>query len=221
MPKCSSCGRKIGTRKSWRKRPVSGLCRNCKSVGTSRAYYSSPIGKASLAWNNLLKRVKRKSYEGVEVRIAKNEFIQWYLESLKEWIKDNPDRKPSVDRIKNDGHYELSNLQFLELQENRAKNSRCRNISKDCPSGCRWCPGCMSYVEYKGFYQGSSGFSVRCKKCIRASYKKRTEEKQNREVGRCIDCGRMLRSTSSGKISFAKRCDSCRQAAYQRRRVLQ
>ncbi|MHA1739467.1 MAG: hypothetical protein ACTSWD_12835 [Candidatus Heimdallarchaeota archaeon] len=45
------------------------------------------------------------------------------------WFRDNADsmKKPSIDRIDNDGHYELSNCRFIEMSENSVKD-RCKAI---------------------------------------------------------------------------------------------
>jgi hypothetical protein len=47
------------------------------------------------------------------------------------WERDNGKSmlKPSVDRIDNDGHYELSNCRFIEAQENLLKSLNKKNFT--------------------------------------------------------------------------------------------
>lgn len=55
---------------------------------------------------------------GIECRIERNEFIEWFLREAR------GDFTLEVDRIDNDGHYEIGNLQLLTHAENVRKGYR-------------------------------------------------------------------------------------------------
>lgn len=68
---------------------------------------------------------KRKDYpryggRGIQLRISRQEFIEWYLREA----KGRTDL--TVDRQRNDGHYEFGNLQLLTAVENSAKEYQAR-----------------------------------------------------------------------------------------------
>lgn len=57
---------------------------------------------------------KNNKYKGVEVRVSREEFIEWFM------TRDF--HGCSVDRINKEGHYELSNMQIIPLRANIAKD---------------------------------------------------------------------------------------------------
>jgi hypothetical protein len=68
-------------------------------------------------------RFKTYKNKGIELRMSKQEFYAWVdfvwpqIEALYQL-----GLTPSIDRIDNDGHYQLDNIQILELRENIAKD---------------------------------------------------------------------------------------------------
>lgn len=210
---CTECGRKVHRKNStWKGKPCDTLCRNCKCSKTGKVYYSTPLGKATRAWNNLNSRVRRqKSYEGVKVNITQEEFTEWYIKTVAVFEKEHPNQKPSVDRKREDGHYELSNLQIMEVQENRIKNSHIKNIGGKAPAGTKWCPGCEQYRAIERFYHTTNNrTSHRCRKCLYRAYRSKWEKKHGRKLGVCVECKSKLPRSPMKKISFAKHCANCR-----------
>lgn len=81
-------------------------------------------------WNNIRKRVvngkpnpRNKSYirKGIELRMSKEQFYNW-CDTHKEKVLTM--KKPSIDRLDSNGHYELANIQILEHSDNLAKRWR-------------------------------------------------------------------------------------------------
>ncbi len=72
--------------------------------------------------------------------------------------RDRPDLmvKPSIDRRANDGHYEFSNCQFIELADNIAKSKRRQYPCVGCGvvarplrrNGKTWCENCVKSEKY-------------------------------------------------------------------------
>ena len=78
---------------------------------------------AGRAWNRLNSRAGNKyghgkHYEHVEVRMSREEFIDWATPQYEAWFKKHPNITPSLDRIEESGHYELGNLQLITISEN-------------------------------------------------------------------------------------------------------
>lgn len=138
--------------------------------------------RANNKYNAILTRLartdnpKNKQYYGVELRVSRKEFIEWYMPLDFEGA--------SVDRIDKNGHYELSNMQVISLEENIRKEKvkesngfcECYNCHKVKPINefskdkrrknghstiCLACDkvrGRNKYVKlYKKFYNGSTG----------------------------------------------------------------
>ena len=62
---------------------------------------------------------------GIEVRVSVEVFSAWYCKEVRKFArKCGKIGKPSVDRIDNDGHYDLKNLQIISTVENVRKSHR-------------------------------------------------------------------------------------------------
>lgn len=89
----------------------------------NRIYNSSfnGISKLSNCWHNMLSRcgnpndIKYKNYggKGIKVKLDRRQLFEL-------WTRDKADqmKRPSIDRINSDGHYEFSNCRFIEMSEN-------------------------------------------------------------------------------------------------------
>jgi hypothetical protein len=100
-------------------------CRNCKNFLELRHYKQNPWLKTL----NLIKdrcnnsrnhAYKRYGGRGIKCLITKEELKFLYKRDNASQMK-----KPSIDRVENDGNYELSNCRYIELSENsrRVDNS--------------------------------------------------------------------------------------------------
>ncbi len=65
--------------------------------------------------NKGLKYYPRYGGRGIELKISRENFIAWYLEEAKGQLN------LTIDRIDNDGHYELGNIQLITQSENTKK----------------------------------------------------------------------------------------------------
>jgi len=83
-------------------------------------------------WESLNERSgRRKYYTDVQVRLTRDEFIDWSLQTpelkkvFDDWTRTLDNRlKPSIDRINARGHYELGNLRWTTFSENSRLGAR-------------------------------------------------------------------------------------------------
>lgn len=92
---------------------------------TSRPGYSVWHGQRTRCYNKRDKLYKYYGARGIRVKYTSKEFVKWYAENLIGFIGD-----PSVDRIDNDGHYEISNIQLITRSENSKKRVRDKGPGK-------------------------------------------------------------------------------------------
>lgn len=164
-PWCKACHR------SYRQRPAVRQ----KNAERMRKYRQTAHGWAASAWNGILARAgnadgQHPAYGSVEIRMTRAEFISWVKPRITKWWRDNPKATPSIDRKKNSGHYELSNLRIISLSENSRLQQAHKNVY--APQGKAWCAFCRRYYPESNFYKNKNaphGLQFCCKKC--SSYK--------------------------------------------------
>lgn len=146
------------------------------SAEQQRAYRKRPRGWATTAWGNIRNRLRNDpDYAGVSLEMTRAEFIPWCESAIAVWWRDNPGKKPSIDRLKDDGPYSLGNIRILEVGE----NSRRRKFNKNskAESGKAWCSGHKAYLGIDLFSPAPSRpplfVNNRCRACKRAEYRRR------------------------------------------------
>lgn len=145
---------------------------------SNQRFLKTPQGAASRAWIRLNYRSQGKCkntrcYEGVEVRMTRQDFYDWAVPKYRQWFIDHPVREtaehiPSVDRIDPAGHYEISNIQIISMSDNSRK---IRTVNDHAPSGTKWCPRCSQFISVASFYseRGRKGIKQlhgECKACV-------------------------------------------------------
>lgn len=75
---------------------------------------------------------------------------------------------PTIDRIDNDGHYELSNCRYVENSFNASRHRK--PLHEPCPHGHT-----DTYFTVE-FVRGRDSFRKRCRDCDRAKSKRRYEK---------------------------------------------
>jgi len=76
------------------------------------------------AWCRMNRRVKNyPSYvrKKIKVLMTREEFIAWACVEFQKFLNINNFSSPSIDRINPDGHYEISNIRVLSLEENTTR----------------------------------------------------------------------------------------------------
>lgn len=144
------------------------ICIEC----TNKRRRNKPRLNAFRTFKDIIKRVETyPSYKKrkVELRISERDFIIWYE---KNWFP-----RCRVDRINNEGHYELSNIQLLTQNEHNAKarQDRLDFLGIVEPEGKRYCYTCESIKLHKEFYTKKRkisawnplGLDETCKQCSR------------------------------------------------------
>jgi len=144
------------------------ICIECEN----RKRKNKPQKCAADTWLNLCRRVKEHPHyikRGIKVKITRDAFIEWYL---KNWFP-----RCRVDRINNEGHYEIFNIQLLTQNEHNAKarQDRLDFLGIIEPEGKRYCYTCESVRLHKEFYtkkrkvskRNPLGLDETCKKCSR------------------------------------------------------
>lgn len=114
-----------------------GKCLNCCS--NINTHYRAVIAWESIKQRAGNKRKKYRTYGKVELSIDKADFIAWFRLSYTIFRMEFPTERPSVDRIDNGGHYELSNLQMISHRENSGKNKRTRQTEDKTVWRCSRC----------------------------------------------------------------------------------
>jgi hypothetical protein len=94
----------------------------------SRKNRNTPKGRASHTWYAMLSRAgKKKGYEHVEVKMTKEQFLEWAVPKYEKWFKEHPNVVPSINRLDSKGHYEINNIEMISMRENSLdglKNAR-------------------------------------------------------------------------------------------------
>lgn len=78
-------------------------------------------------WNNMINRCVKMTAPHSKYYGMKGIKLLLTREQLRElWFRDNAIsmKKPSIDRIDSNGHYEFSNCQFIEQSENSRKTHK-------------------------------------------------------------------------------------------------
>lgn len=146
-------------------------CRQCVSEAGREAYRTDPAVRAKAVWAALLRRVqnrdgKNPSYAHVCLRMTKAEFLTWAVPAYTEFLRQNPDTTPSIDRIDARGHYAIGNLRLLARNENARRAARNKNIH--APAGHAWCCRCKRYRPRDRFHKNRAqphGLDNRCRTC--------------------------------------------------------
>ena len=140
---------------------------------------------AAHVWQNMQLRVvqhPRYTAKGIQVRMTKEDFTSWYEAN---WFEGC-----LVDRIDNDGHYEIGNLQLLSrVQHNqKAREDKLKSLGVVEPAGLRYCYKCQKLKKYDEFRRDKLkvsdknplGLKEECKECGRRAqrvYYKAKKEK--------------------------------------------
>jgi len=116
---------------------------------------------------------KNSCYEGVEVRVDRDEFLEWFMENNFEGC--------SVDRIDPNGHYDLSNMQLIPTSENIGKDKRLET------DGFNRCWRCLEWKPIEDFVKCSknkNGYDTICKPCENIRTKIRNAKRPKKSSGR-------------------------------------
>jgi hypothetical protein len=180
MKTCCECNEtkpeELFYRNRSRKDGLTVRCIEC-SKKYNREYFGSPHGKAIVAWNNISGRATNSngdnpSYADVELRMDRDEFIKWFVPEMEKWMAENPGIRGSVDRIRDEGHYEIGNLRIISMVANARKSMARKNVH--APDGMAWCSMCKAYLTVVSFHKNRSefnGLQGRCKECNKNAIK--------------------------------------------------
>jgi hypothetical protein len=221
---CSVCKRRKSASRFYKDcNSGDGFTSQCKSCRA--AYQRTPKGRANTAWQNLRKRIRAETprlrcYQGVEVRLTKEEFVEWFLPRYTAWIGEHPGVRPSVDRIDSKGHYELSNLQLISVSQNAHK--ALRNLHLDLPAGVKRCGRCKEILpsdRFKPAKHGTFGLYGWCIECTQANEqargRRRYSKRRDRLTGvpegmnRCRHCQQIK---ARDEFTHGNCCRDCKKA---------
>ena len=136
-------------------------------------YKTTARGWSLQAWKHINERAenhdgKNPAYADVLIKITQSQFLEWCSDAYNVARQKYGQTKLSIDRIDNDGHYELGNLQIIPHSENAKKDKP--NVC--APEGMAWCGRCQIYWPRNCFYKNRNaynGLASRCKSCCRAT----------------------------------------------------
>jgi hypothetical protein len=118
-------------------------------VHRARSRYAMLVHRTTHTDNN-----RNKNYSGVEVRVSREEFIEWFRALDFDGC--------SVDRIDNNGHYEIENMQVIPMSEN---NSKDRVKARDGRCVCYKCKEEKPLDEFATDNRRTNGRTTICKAC--------------------------------------------------------
>jgi hypothetical protein len=146
-----------------------GLFWLCKDHANEKRKKSRSYNAAHV-WKNMQLRVMqdpRYTVKGIQVRMTQAAFTSWY--------KDNWFEGCLVDRIDNDGHYEIGNLQLLNRVKHnqKAREDKLKRLGIIEPDGQRFCYQCGELKKHDEFYRRKDkvsgknplGLIETCKSC--------------------------------------------------------
>lgn len=97
----------------------------------SKKLGATPHGKAAIAWRGIVGRLRKPelypSYKHIQLKMTRNEFMNWAISAISKFMKENPNVKPSIDRQDSEGNYELTNLRVISHAENSARRGDIEN----------------------------------------------------------------------------------------------
>lgn len=114
---------------------------------------------------------RNSGYKGILVLVSKDEFIEWFMS------RDFPGC--SVDRIDNDGHYQLSNMQVIPLIQNMTKD---RVVARDGVCRCYSCGNKKPLDSFALDKRRQNGRSTICKACDATRPKSVSKEARARAI---------------------------------------
>lgn len=116
---------------------------------------------------------KCRTYEGVEVRVSRDEFKAW---CLAQWDYISTLQRPSVDRLDGNGHYELSNMRVIELVANIQKE---KLIAVDGMTRCSICRKTKPLESFdRDKRRKATGRTTTCSECGRAVRRCRSQARR-------------------------------------------
>lgn len=89
---------------------------------------------------------------GTEIRMTRDEFAEWCRLNWSTVVEyRNAGIKPSIDRIDNEGHYEIANIRIISLAENCAQGgiNRRKRLTEKLNSMKRKCMNCGEILTRK------------------------------------------------------------------------
>lgn len=149
-------------------------CKNCDNELKRKKYREDHLTRAKAVWHALGQRVgnadgKNPTYANIELRMTKEEFCVWYTTELPKFFDVYGETvTPSIDRLRVNEHYELSNLRLLPLGENARLQPKNHNVN--APGDQAWCAVCKCYKNRDAFYRSKAqphGLDNRCKACVK------------------------------------------------------
>lgn len=136
----------------------------------SPAVHRTPLYRAKAAYRGMTERClnangKHAAYANVELRLTKEEWLEWAMPFYTAFLLEDPDGRPSVSRFGDTGHYEIGNIEIISIEENRRRQKRSRQVT----NGHKECSKCKVTFPVSGFHKNKKkpdGISYWCKVCI-------------------------------------------------------
>lgn len=165
---------------------INYVCKECHNKSSKKSYKNqTPLAHAKKVFSGIEKRCTNKKYQehrpkyhNVENLLNKELFIEWYVTNYFSGCE--------VDRIDDNGNYEMSNIQLLSKEEHNRK----RKIERDgnIQDGLKKCNRCNEIkpetIEFYSVHKRNVsqfnplGLRGICKECLnkqRAEYYKKTK----------------------------------------------
>lgn len=137
----------------------------------SRPFQLAPEGRAKQAYRDMKQRClnangRCPAYASVELRMTRDEWLDWAVPRYRAILDEDPCASPSVARRSDSGHYEIGNIEIKTSQMNRDEQKTPR-VAVGKRKTCSRCERGLSVLDFTQRRDNVDGLDYWCRDCKR------------------------------------------------------